>query len=297
MRNAVTLDALRVLDAIHSKGSFAAAAQALYKVPSALTYTMQKLESDLGVALFDRKGQRATLTIAGKLVLQEGNDILLATRRLEEKVLQLETGWEPKLVIAKDTIIPEVPLFDLIGQFCQSDKQVEITVIEEVLGGGWDALYTERADIAIGVGGELPRGQFVTHQMGVVEFVFAVSSEHPLADFVGLLESEHILQYPAIVAADSSRSLPGRSSGLINSKQQIRVSSMGSKLQAQLQGLGVGFLPLHMALPYLNSGQLIAKACAIPRPGLPLYLAWGKDKGGKAMQWFCEKLQQQKWFE
>jgi DNA-binding transcriptional LysR family regulator len=296
MRNAVTLDALRVLDAIHSKGSFAAAAQALYKVPSALTYTMQKLESDLGVILFDRKGQRASLTAAGKLVLQEGNDILLATRRLEEKVLQLETGWEPKLVIAKDTIIPEAPLFDLIGQFCQSDKQVEITVIEEVLGGGWDALYTERADIAIGVGDDLPSGQFITKQMAMVEFVFAVSTTHPLADFIGLLESSHISQYPTIVAADSSRSLPGRSSGLINSKQQIRVSSMASKLQAQLQGIGVGFLPLHMALPYLNSGQLVAKSCAIPRPPIPLYLAWRKNKDGKAMQWFCDKLQQQQWF-
>lgn len=296
MRNAVTLEALRVLEAIHEKGSFAAAAQSLFKVPSALTYTMQKLETDLGVALFDRRGQRALLTPAGQLVLDEGNAILQATSRLEEKVLQLESGWEPKLVIAKDTIVPDKPLFDIIGQFCQLDKQVEVTVIEESLGGGWDALHTQRADVAIGVTGELPKGQFAIQRMDSLEFVFAVASDHPLADFVGLIEAHHVNQYPAIVVADSSRSLPGRSSGLFNSKQQIRVTSMASKLQAQLQGIGIGFLPMYMALPYLRSGQLIAKSCAIPRPPISVYLAWEKNKTGKALAWFCERLQQQNWF-
>ena len=84
MRHAVTLDALRVLETIHNKGSFAAAAETLFKVPSALTYTVSKLENDLGVALFDRKGQRAILTPAGKLVLDEGIEILRAASDLEE---------------------------------------------------------------------------------------------------------------------------------------------------------------------------------------------------------------------
>ncbi len=37
----LTLDALTVLDAIDRKGSFAAAAEELYRVPSAISYTMQ----------------------------------------------------------------------------------------------------------------------------------------------------------------------------------------------------------------------------------------------------------------
>jgi len=40
--NPITLDLLKVLDAIDQRGSFAAAAQALHKVPSALTYTIQR---------------------------------------------------------------------------------------------------------------------------------------------------------------------------------------------------------------------------------------------------------------
>ena len=66
--NPITLDLLKVLDAIDQRGSFAAAAQALHKVPSALTYTIQKVEQDLGLKLFDRSGHRAKLTAAGNLL-------------------------------------------------------------------------------------------------------------------------------------------------------------------------------------------------------------------------------------
>jgi hypothetical protein len=42
----LSLDALLVLDAIDRRGSFAAAAHELHRVPSAITYTVQKLEQN-----------------------------------------------------------------------------------------------------------------------------------------------------------------------------------------------------------------------------------------------------------
>jgi len=55
----LSLDALQILDAIDRRGSFAAAGKALHKVPSTISYTVAKLEEDLGVQLFDRVGPRA----------------------------------------------------------------------------------------------------------------------------------------------------------------------------------------------------------------------------------------------
>ncbi|MDD2725288.1 MAG: LysR family transcriptional regulator [Methylovulum sp.] len=52
------LDALEVLAAIDRKGSFAAAAQDLFRVPSAISYTIQKLEQDLDVVLFRKEGRK-----------------------------------------------------------------------------------------------------------------------------------------------------------------------------------------------------------------------------------------------
>jgi DNA-binding transcriptional LysR family regulator len=52
----ITLEALEVIDAIERRGSYAAAAEELHKVPSAVSYIVNKLEADLGVMVFDRAG-------------------------------------------------------------------------------------------------------------------------------------------------------------------------------------------------------------------------------------------------
>ena len=91
----ITLDALQALDAIDRRGSFAKAAEELEKATSALSYTVQKLEEQLGVTLFQRQGRRSVLTPSGRLLLEEGRKILVATTYLADQVKELATGWEP----------------------------------------------------------------------------------------------------------------------------------------------------------------------------------------------------------
>lgn len=79
---ALTLEALRVMDAIDRRGSFAAAADELGRVPSALSYTMQKLEEELDVVLFDRSGHRTKFTNVGRMLLERGRCLLEAADKL-----------------------------------------------------------------------------------------------------------------------------------------------------------------------------------------------------------------------
>jgi DNA-binding transcriptional LysR family regulator len=288
MHHAITLDALRVLDAIDRKGSFGAAAEALFKVPSALSYTVQKLESDLSVVLFDRSKQKAQLTAAGRLLLEQGRQLLQAANAIEEAVQQLESGWETRLRIAIDTVLPVAPLLQQISAFNQLDKQVAITISEEVLGGTWDALIAERCDLALGASGDLPKGIFEYRPMGEVEFVFAVAREHPLGFHKGAIDAAAIAAFPTIVIADSSLSSPGRSSGLLESRQIIRVPNVTAKIQAQVLGVGVGFLPKHLIHAEIARGDLVILDCSVPRPNIPLYMAWRKNNSGKALHWFLE---------
>ena len=65
----LNLDVLQILDALETHGSFATAAESLYKTPAALSYMIQKLESDLGITLLDRSGHRAKFTDTGTMVL------------------------------------------------------------------------------------------------------------------------------------------------------------------------------------------------------------------------------------
>jgi DNA-binding transcriptional LysR family regulator len=61
----ISLEGLQIMDAIHRRGSFAGAAEELFRVPSTITYAVQKLEEDLGFSLFRRNGHRPRLTPAG----------------------------------------------------------------------------------------------------------------------------------------------------------------------------------------------------------------------------------------
>ena len=295
MAYAVTLEALRVMEAIHQLGSFAAAADALFKVPSALTYTVKKLEDDLGVVLFDRSRQKAVLTPAGHLVLEQGRTILEAAMRLEDSIKQFESGWEPKLRIARDTVLLESPLMSVVGDFLSQNRPVELTLSEEAVGGGWDALQDDRADLVIGATGELPKGNVHIRAIGEIEFVFAVSPTHPLALTDGMITTTQLRQYPSIVVADSSKILPARSSGIFESRQVLRVDTMRSKIQAQCLGLGVGYLPKHRIADELSSGRLVLRQCELLRPNQMAYLAWRKDDPGKGLSWFVEQLAIQDW--
>lgn len=289
----LSLDALLVLDAIDRKGSFAAAADELHRVPSAITYTVQKLEEDLDVLLFDRRGHRAKLTAAGRELLDEGRHLLRAAGDLESRVKRVATGWEAELRIAYDDVIPLAGILKLIEAFYRDPCPTRIRLSMEVLGGCWDALATDRADLAIGASGDGPAGGgYSAREMGSIEWVFAVAPGHPLAAAPEPLSSEAILAHRAVAAADSSRNFPPRTLGLLSGQQTLTVPHVRAKLQAQVMGLGAGNLPRHLAEKEVAAGRLVVKRTVEPRQETPLHLAWRTAHRGKALQWFLKRLQQ-----
>src|SRR5260370_30697287 len=62
MIDPLTLDQMRILVAVADRGSFSAAARALGRVQSAISQSIQTLETTLGLVLFDRSGKRPQLT-------------------------------------------------------------------------------------------------------------------------------------------------------------------------------------------------------------------------------------------
>lgn len=285
----LTLDALIVLDAIDRKGSFAAAAEELYRVPSAISYTVQKLEQDLEVTVFDRSGHRAVLTPPGRALLEQGRVLLNNVQQLEAHVQRVATGWEAELRIAIDTLIPVAALFPLCTQFYAAHRGTRLHLSEEVLGGSWDALLAGRADLVIAASGDgPPGGGYSIIPMGEATMVFAVAPAHPLASHDEPLTSAELLKHRAIAVADSSRYLPVRSFGLLQGQDVLTVPDMQAKLEAQCQGLGVGYLPSWWAATAVADGRLLVKTVADTPAQAPLHVAWSNDHQGKALKWFVK---------
>lgn len=288
----LSLDGLLVLDAIARKGSFAAAAEELHRVPSAITYTVQKLEQDLGVQLFDRSGHRARLTPAGEELLKDGRHLLRAAVDIECRVQRVAKGWETELRIAYDDVIPAARLSPLIADFYAQASGTRLRIGAEVLGGCWDALVSGRADLCIGAPGDPPpEAGYTVRPLGEVEWVFAVAPRHPLAQAPQPVSTAALAEHRAVIVADSSRNLPPRSSGLAASPDALSVSTIHAKTEALLAGVGVGFLPAHIAARPLAAGELVRLAVEEPKSNSRLHLAWRPRDAGKALKWWVARLE------
>lgn len=287
----ISIDALRVIDAIDRTGSFAKAAEELHRVRSAITYTVKKLESDLDVVIFDRSGHKTKLTEAGRVLLKGGRNLLRETLYLEEKVQQAEKGIEPELRIAYNDILPISDFAPLLTAFQKTFPHTSLRFQAERLQGCLDALHSKRVVLSIGITSEQTLDASIsTEPFGELSFEFCVAPGHPLATMPDPLTQEQIAQYYSITAFDSSLNLPLLSSGTIESQEKIAVSSIDDKLQLQLLGVGVGYLPRNLCEPYLKTGQLIAKQTTRSAPVATMLLAWRNTHESKALTWFLEQL-------
>lgn len=291
----ISLEALQIMDAIARNGSFAAAAQELDRVPSALTYSVRKLEEDLDVLLFDRAGYRARLTPAGEELLEQGRHLLCAAGELERRVQRTARGFEVELRLVLDNAVEFATLLPLIAEFDASMPGTRLRFSFEVLTGAWEALLEGRADMILGAaagGPELIRlsGNFQTRSVATLDWVFAVAPQHPLAQVAEPLQAEQLRQHRIVAVGDSGRSLPAANFGLLIGQETLTVANMHDKLQAQLAGLGCGHLPRGLVTPYLASGALVEKATNQIKPPDTLHLAWRKNGLGKAGQWWQQKL-------
>ncbi len=291
----LTLEALQILDAIDRNGSFAGAASELDRVPSALTYSVRKLEDDLDVLLFDRSGHRAKLTPAGQELLNEGRNLLRAADELEQRVKRTAKGWEVELHIVLDNIVRFERILPLIAEFDREGSGTRLRISSETLSGVWEAMLSGRADLAIGaVHSSLETmrmsGEFRTMPMSSQSWIFAVAPGHPLASFPEPLTAEQIKQHRVVAVGDTGRSLPTFSTGLLSGQETLTVPSIISKLAAQVAGLGCGYLPPSLAEPYLQSGALVKKQTQEVRAPVSKQIVWRTTARGKCLKWFLNKL-------
>jgi len=310
-RNVLTPEALTMMDAIARSGSFAAAARLLGKVPSALTYNVRQLEDALDVLLFDRRSRQATLTAAGRELLDEGRHLLEQMDAVASRVKRIATGWETQLGIAVDDVISRSTMLDLCSAFyaecavqaraarssgsataassgsappsaatpalalAASAPPTRLRLRTEVMTGTWEALVTGQADLAIGVGlgREVPSGVAIK-ELGTLPFCFVVAPHHPLAAAKDPLSDGEIVRHRAVAVADSARGLPPLTVNLLPGQDVLTVSDMLAKVDALTRGVGCGFVPAAMAREAIDAGRLVVKTVQRAQPMARIGYAW-----------------------
>ena len=317
-RNALTPEALTMVDVIARTGSFAAAARELGKVPSSLTYSVRQLEEALDVLLFDRRSRQARLTAAGDELLSEGRRLLEEIDAVANRVKRVATGWESQLSIAVDGVMSRVTILELCEAFYALEPKsgarpmdiggehghgTRLRLRTEVMAGTWEALVTGQADLAIGIGvGRESTPGVQTREIGTLPFVFAVAPHHPLAAATVPISDAELLRHRAVAVADSAQRLTPYTVNLLPGQDVLTVSSMQIKLEVQLRCLACGFVPEPMAREHIAAGRLVVKdvqraaqtvtlSYAWRLPGGPASASGRKSTLGLGLRWWLEQLE------
>jgi DNA-binding transcriptional LysR family regulator len=209
------------------------------------------------------------------------------------RVKRVASGWEAELTIAVDKVIAPHAIFDLIEGFYALKPPTRVRMLSEVMNGTWEALASGAADLAIGIPGDRITSPGVRLEViGDVPFVLAVAPHHPLAQADEPLSTTTLAQHRIVAVADTARGIEPMTIGILPGQDVLTLPSMSSKLEAQMRGLGCGFLPEPMVRPYLASGQLVSKAVSGPPRVSRIHYAWrqGDTPPGMALTWWLHQL-------
>lgn len=122
-------DVLRTFVAIVETGSFAGAAQTVFRTPSAVSMQIKKLEEMLGRPLFVRDSRSVSLTGDGEMLLSYARRLLAINREAVAKFIAPDIAGEVRLGAPDD--VSERFLPDMLRRFAQSHPGVTVNVIVE----------------------------------------------------------------------------------------------------------------------------------------------------------------------
>lgn len=248
----VTLDQWRTLQAVVDHGGFAQAAEVLHRSQSSVSYTVARMQDQLGVPLLRIDGRKAVLTEAGGVLLRRSRQLVKQASQLEDLAHHMEQGWEAEVRLVVDAAYPNARLVQALTAFMPQSRGCRVRLREEVLSGVEEVLLEGVADLAIS-SFNIPG--YLGAELSAVEFVAVAHPDHPLHKLQRELHFQDLESQLQVVIRDSGRQQP-RDMGWLGAEQRWTVGSLATAAAFVSSGLGFAWLPRHMIERELKEGTL-----------------------------------------
>src|SRR5579863_2613747 len=248
----ISLEQWRSLLAVVDAGGYAQAAASLHKSQSAVTYAVQKMESLLGVKIFEVIGRKARLTATGEVLYRRAKSLLEEAGALENAAGSLAAGWEPELRLAIEVIFPTWLLLNCFARFAEDRPETRIELYETVLSGTEEALLERRVDLAIC--SQIPPG-FMGDALMPMTFIPAAHPEHALHKLGRKLTVQDLRKHRQLVIRDSG-SLRSRNAPWLGAGQRWTFSHKATQIHAAVMGLGFAWFAQDTIRAELSDGKL-----------------------------------------
>jgi DNA-binding transcriptional LysR family regulator len=250
----VTLDQWRTLQAVVDHGGYAQAAEALHKSQSSISYSVSKLQEQLGMELLHIEGRKAVLTPSGEALLQKSRQLLEQAAELELVADSLGQAWEAEVTMAMDVIFPRSILINAFKRFLPESKGCKILVREEVLSGAAEVVLEKKVQLSISPW--VPPG-FMGEKLMDIQLVAVAHPDHALHKMGRKVSTDDLSLHTHIVIRDSGVKQE-RDSGWLGTDLRWTFSSFESARAFLVSGLGFSWIPVHEAASLIEAGQLKA---------------------------------------
>ncbi|CAN5714858.1 LysR substrate-binding domain-containing protein [soil metagenome] len=276
---------LRHFAAVAEELHFGKAAEKLGMTQPPLSQSIQRLESELGIRLFERTHRSVELTPVGSQLLPYVREILAGTQRLPRLAQQLFRGDVGELRLAFVSTADYGVLPQLLQRFSSRFPSVRIDLLEATSDLQIDALISEQIDagIIIGAGASTIPGSLEYLPLQTERLMLAVPENDDSPASTARLDSyaeRPLVIFPrrvapslhdAITSCFSSRGLTPRfGQEAIQMQTIVSLVSPGLGIAIvpeslrSLQRSGVRYLQIEGETPEIESGLIWRKANSLP---------------------------------
>ncbi|MFI6575972.1 LysR family transcriptional regulator [Nocardiopsis sp. NPDC050513] len=241
---------LRVLVEIAHAGSIAAAAERLSFTPPALSQQLTKLEREVGCPLVERGRTGATLTEAGRVLLDHGERVMGELRDAEAAVRAIAGEPPRRLSLGAFASAGKVLLPDTLAAFGRAHPHVRLSLSDIEPPGGYGLVTSGDLDLLVThryPGAPLPRiGGLHRERVLVDPLVVVAPAGHPVVQhrsptLADLADEEWICGAPGIpnrVSLDTAATAAGVRLGVAYETRDYEVA-----LALIEAGVGVALVP------------------------------------------------------
>ena len=143
------LKRLRVLAEVARRGSFSAAADALYLSQSAVSQQVATLEREVGMSLLERTNGGPKLTDAGRTLVDHGEAAIARLEEAEQEVAAIAGLEGGELRIASFPTASAILLTEALAEFSDSHPNVRLSVTEAEPEQSLPMLHAAEIDLAL----------------------------------------------------------------------------------------------------------------------------------------------------
>ena len=196
----MTLTQLKYTLAVAQQGNFTLAAEKCFVTQPTLSMQVQKLEEELDIELFNRKGKPITLTAVGEKIIAQAKVILEEAKRMNDIVATERGVVEGHFRIGIiPTVMPTLlPLF--LNTFIKKFPKVNLKIEELNTASIVEELSTGKLDAGIAAT-PLDHPQLIEKPLYYEPFVGYTPKSHPLSS-IKKLEVEDLEKMDILVLED-----------------------------------------------------------------------------------------------